>query len=144
MPRPNVPAIPAKFNAPACENRASTRESHATVSAARETVVAKSAPSEIGETPSRAFSPRAAVKSSGDGQTRKTPGAWRIGYKNRLRIIEEVRQHWAAGRSPIPKVLSFDIGLNASQVTRHLALLERDGVVVRRRVGQQIYVDQPA
>lgn len=144
MPTQNLPDVPVKFNAPACENLATARESHATVSAALETVVAKSERSEIDETSSRAFSPRAAVKSSGDGQTRKTPGAWRIGYKNRLRIIEELRQHWAAGRSPIPKVLSFDIGLNASQVTRHLALLERDGVVVRRRVGQQIYVDQPA
>lgn len=84
-----LPVIPVKFNAPACENRASARESHATVSAAHQTVVAKSERSEIGETPSRAFLPRGAVNGpppSDEVQRRAWEAAYVLGDEFRPQV----------------------------------------------------------
>lgn len=75
-------------------------------------------------------------------------GRWRVGVQNRVRILAALRGYWAQGVSPVPKVLGFDIGIDPSQVVRHLRFLEERGALVRRRkrqaAGIMIYVDQPA
>lgn len=81
--------------------------------------------------------------------TRKLIGSWRVGYQNRVQILEHLRKHWAVGRSPVPKVIAYEVGIHASQMTRHLAFLEGHGLLVRRREsgpygGVVMFVDQPA
>lgn len=65
------------------------------------------------------------------------------GRINRARIVALLEAAWAAGKSPIPKCIVFDIGLHNSQVYRHLRALEQQGKIWRRREGQQTYVEAP-